>query len=95
MKRWILRISSGVHRKDGTFKRNEDEQVVYEGDEIIDVAKKVWLEHFRYGDNIDDYGTCKLECCCGDKAHTAWTVVRETDEGEFRGIFRLDVKEEK
>lgn len=92
MKRWILEISSGVHKKDGSFKRNDVEVKVYEGEELLDVAKKVWLDNFKYGDNIDDYGTCKIDDCYDGK-HEVWTVVRETEEEEFRGIFRLRLDE--
>ena len=93
MKRWILSIHSGLHKKDGTFVRNEDKEQVYEADDILSVSKMVWLDHFRYGDNIDDYGTCKLGSN-SDEENETWTVVRETDDGEFRGIFRLRMEKE-
>lgn len=93
MSKWKLIEDSAQFNKEGVeVERNRKKEYYYEsndeGDDMFDVGRQVWHDHFNYLNvNVDDYGTCKLGIYGDEK--TIWTVIRENEIGEFRGIYRL------
>ena len=87
MSKYLVKLIYGVHRKDGTFSGQQKSEMILH-DINLDSAKKfIETSLFVEGDNVDDYGTCKLGLIGEEKE--VWTVVRQTEEGEYRGIHRL------
>lgn len=87
-KKWRLNIRTAQRNEEDVIIERKEYDMFYEGDELIDVGRQVWKDHFNYVDiNVDDYGTCKLDPI-GDCV-LVWTAKRNNEIGKFTGIYRL------
>ena len=95
MVNWELTVKGVQYDQRGERVERIEKTYFYNADTLFDVAKQIWRDHFKYGDNIDDYGTYKLgdpfEAYDGKECR--WSVSREDENGEYRAIYRVKMVE--